>query len=215
MSAPSELTSPALSLSYSSSSVIAPGSDLTGSIYTRSRFRFGLTPAALNDPPHTELSVFVNGCSIGKINDVGEEYFWTSQATDMDQRVESGRFVVVEVVRAGQGVVVRRSFAMPAQMPRLTAPAAHAAISAPITLSWAPLGLANVAGATSATLRATGWIINGGSGQTDGFLTLNDASGQATWNAGKSTWTSIDITATIDYGPSGLTFYLGFHEPVN
>lgn len=215
MTRPADVSSASLSLMYGSSTIVAPGSDLAGSLTSYSQFRFGLSPAAMNDPPHTELSMFVNGCSIGKLGGAGEEYFWTSQAADMDQRVESGRFVVVEVVRAGQGVVMRRSFAMPAAMPQLTSPMKNAALSPPIALSWPPLGLGAIAGATTTGLRATGWIVGaGGSGRTDGSMMLDDAAGQATWNDGKSTWTSIVLTATVGYG-SGVSFYLSHFVPVN
>lgn len=215
MTAPAELTSAEVSLTYGTSSLVAPGSNLTGSLTTRSRLRFGLTPAATNAPPHTELSVFVNGCAIGKLNDLGEEYFWTSQPADMDLRVEAGRFVVVEVVRAGKGVVVRRAFAMPAKMPKLTSPSMGAALSAPITLSWLPLGLSAVPGTSSTSLRVTGWIVSGGgSGGTDGSLTLDDATGSATWNEGKPTWTSVELTATLTYA-SGVSFYVSHYVPVN
>src|SRR5438105_3615015 len=59
---PDEIKSTAVSLGQVSGQFVAPGSDLTGSITTRSTFRAQIVPASMGSPPHTELSVYLNGC---------------------------------------------------------------------------------------------------------------------------------------------------------
>jgi hypothetical protein len=212
MSAPASITGRGLTLDYGTTSLVAPGSDLTGSLTTGSQIRLGLKPAAMNDPPHTELSLFFNGCSVGKLMDPGEEYFWTTRPGDPAISIEPGRHLVVEVVRAGQGVILRRSFALPSVLPKLTAPAPRAALSAPPTqLTWDPLTLP-----AGSKLSVTAWrSLGGGAGGTDGHLLLTDPSaGQATWNDGRSRWTSLALTAELK-PETNVTFYLTHFVPVN
>ncbi|MBK7863948.1 MAG: hypothetical protein IPJ65_36140 [Archangiaceae bacterium] len=210
-SAPGELSGRGVTLSYSSTSLLAPGADVTGSVGGATQVRLGLTAQATNDPPHTELTVFFNGCSVGKLPDVGEEYWWTTRPTDPAISIAAGKHLVIEVVRAGRGVILRRSFALPAVLPKLTAPAAHAAISAPTSLAWDAMTLP-----AGSKLSVTAWHSSGGGGgNTDGYMLLPDpGAGHATWTQGKASWTSVELTAELKPEPA-LSFYLSYFVPVN
>lgn len=211
MTAPAAVTGRGVELTYSSTSLVAPGSDLTGSLTAGSQVRLGLTPSAANDPPHTELSLLLNGCAVGKLPDPGEEYWWTTRPGDPAISIAAGRHLVVEVVRAGRGVIMRRSFALPAVLPRLTAPGANAAMTIPTQLQWDPLTLP-----AGSKLSVTAWrSLGGGAGSTDGYLLLPDPSaGMASWNDGKARWTSVVLTAELK-PETNLSFLLSYYVPVN
>ena len=111
---------------------------------------------------------------------------------------------------------LRKVYATAAVMPLLTAPKAHMATTAPVQLKWMPLGLKAVPGVMTADLSVTAWIsTGGGSGQTDGYLKLDDAAGQATWNAGNTKWTSIELQGHTTFGKASEEISYSFFLPVN
>lgn len=205
-----------LSITYTSNSLIAPGSDPLGSLVgLRGQLRLGLT-ADPGGPDYTQLRVFGNGCEIGKLTDFGEEWFWTSRPGDEEIRPEAGTFLVIEVEHEDDGIVYRRSYPMPQVMPALTEPARCATITGPPTqLTWTPMGLDQLPEVATAQLSATAWFtLGGGAGGTDGYTTLVDADGTLSWFDGAARWTSIQLQARLTY-EDDFGLYLGFHLPVN
>ncbi len=214
--APADVVGNGLSIGYSSTAIAAPDSDCSGlSIGCDTSVRLGVFPDSDDDPPASEIDVYVNGCAVGKLDDPGEEYFWTNQQGDTLAAPAPGTFVVVEATRFGEGVILRRSFAMPAVMPKLTSPASGAAISAPTRLEWQPLGIADLPDVMTAELSATAWrALGGGSAQTAGFTMLDDAAGAFDWQDGNANWTHLELQAQLTF-VGGLSFYLNYFQPVN
>lgn len=163
--------------------------------------------------PSTELSVFANGCKVGKRMDFGEEYWWTTVTGDTRPAPVAGNFFVLELVRQGFGVVRRTSLQLPMRLANLDEPLKNAAFTGATTLKWKPMGLATTPGASMVSGFASGITPSGG-----GFSSmsvnnmLDDASGQAT-ATGQATYKDLGLQWSVRYG--ALTVYFIFHRPVN
>jgi hypothetical protein len=99
-------------------------------------------------------------------------------------------------------------------MPQLTSPATHAGTPAPVTLQWNPLDLESVPGTSQFFFQVDAWIVDGANGDIDNSNFLSPMDGQATWSAGSTSWTSLELKAELIYG-FNKSIYVSHHVPVN